>query len=435
MRVGIMGASLGTGNRGVSALGASLVKLVCQASDAAEPVMLIGSNRPTPVNVWVDGSPRTVPITNFRLSTKARLREHLAWIAFLALLYRFVPISACRRLLRRNPWIGTVAEASMVGDIRGGDSFSDIYGLRNFLLASLPVLTVIWIRGRIVLFPQTYGPFKHRAARALARYILRHAAPILSRDHESIETVRKLVGSEINVEFCPDVAFALDPIAPQAVSFTPPLPPKRGQTRVGINVNGLMFNGGYTRENMFGLKLNYPAYVTGLINAVLADPQMQVVLVPHTFAAADDVESDPEACNRARETIPDDQRQRVHLISGEYDQHEIKAIIGDCDFFIGSRMHSCIAALSQGIPTIGVAYSKKFHGVFASVGAKSWVIDARSVETETAVRRTIHHLGSRAEMRTQLGERPDEIRGEIRTKFAAMFAKNQAPLLTESTAS
>ena len=39
--------------------------------------------------------------------------------------------------------------------------------------------------------------------------------------------------------------------------------------------------------------------------------------------------------------------------------------------------HSCIAALSQGIPTVGLAYSKKFSGVFGSIGVDDLVIDLR----------------------------------------------------------
>lgn len=73
------------------------------------------------------------------------------------------------------------------------------------------------------------------------------------------------------------------------------------------------------------------------------------------------------------------------MIAGEYDQHTIKGIIGRCDFFIGSRMHACIAALSQKIPTAAVAYSKKFKGVFDSIDVGNLVIDAREMETQEAV--------------------------------------------------
>ena len=65
------------------------------------------------------------------------------------------------------------------------------------------------------------------------------------------------------------------------------------------------------------------------------------------------------------------------IVDREYDQHEIKGVIGMCDFFVGSRMHACIGALSQGIPCVGVAYSMKFRGVFESVGVADWVVDSR----------------------------------------------------------
>ena len=37
-------------------------------------------------------------------------------------------------------------------------------------------------------------------------------------------------------------------------------------------------------------------------------------------------------------------------------------------------MHACIAALSHGIPTTAVAYSKKFIGFFDSVGLGDYVM-------------------------------------------------------------
>jgi hypothetical protein len=44
-----------------------------------------------------------------------------------------------------------------------------------------------------------------------------------------------------------------------------------------------------------------------------------------------------------------------------------------------------IAALSQYVPTVGVAYSDKFKGVFESVGAGHTVIDARVVDSGSAI--------------------------------------------------
>jgi polysaccharide pyruvyl transferase WcaK-like protein len=423
--IGIMGASLGTGNRGVSALGASLVKLLTQSRPGSHAVMLIGRRETTPFPLTVAGKLCSIPVVNFRMSPKSALRDHLLWIALLALLYRFSPFEVWRAALRRrNPWIKTVAEAVLVGDIRGGDSFSDIYGLRGFLLASLPILTVIWVRGSIVLFPQTYGPYKHWLARAVARSILRRSSCILSRDQDSMETVRQLIGSTDRLRFCPDVAFALEPVRPSVPAIDPPLSSSATGPLVGLNVNGLIYNGGYTRRNMFGLKLDYRAMLGRLVDALLKDDSVQILLVPHTFGPADDVESDPQACREVRNALSAENQQRVHLVTYDYDQHEIKGVIGLCDFFVGSRMHSCIAALSQGIPTLGVAYSKKFKGVFESVDAGDWVIDGRTIDADAAVKDVLSYFRRRNEMRAALAGKPERARFLLRDTFARLFTSS-----------
>ena len=70
-----------------------------------------------------------------------------------------------------------------------------------------------------------------------------------------------------------------------------------------------------------------------------------------------------------------------------YDQNEIKYIIGLCDFFLGARMHATIAALSQCIPAVGMAYSKKFAGVFETVGVEGCVVDMRTLNDQEILSR------------------------------------------------
>jgi polysaccharide pyruvyl transferase WcaK-like protein len=86
------------------------------------------------------------------------------------------------------------------------------------------------------------------------------------------------------------------------------------------------------------------------------------------------------------------------MVMGEHDQFAIKGIIGLCDFLIGSRMHACIAALSQGIPTVGVAYSKKFKGVFDSIEMGHMVSDARSVDMQSTIEDICIHFHNREQL-------------------------------------
>lgn len=419
--ISIMGATTDIGNRGVAALAASLVKLLSDHADPSSIVFLLPNRSPRPIIARVAGVPRQFEVVNLRISPKAPIGQQLPWILFVSFLFKYCPPLG-RVLGRKLRWVQQILASRMVGDIRGGDSFSDIYGWRRLVLGSLPLLAVYWLKNGFVLFPQTYGPFKHPVSRWYARLILNRASLILSRDRASLETVQSITNGARSAAFCPDVAFSLDSIQPESPSIEPPLPIGSSRVLVGINVNGLMYNGGYSRANMFGLKLDYPAFLPRAMASLLEDPHVHVLLIPHTFANPGSVESDLAACLKVRDALPASLRQRISSVASPYDQNEIKGIIGLCDFFVGSRMHACIAALSQGIPAIGVAYSKKFEGVFETVGAQDWVIDGRFVETAAAVDRTLQLFRQRQELRPTLVERVSAAQRQLRDTFYSLSA-------------
>ena len=91
----------------------------------------------------------------------------------------------------------------------------------------------------------------------------------------------------------------------------------------------------------------------------------------------------------------------------------IANVIGMCDFFIGTRMHSCIAALSQCIPAVGVAYSKKFKGVFATVDAEALVADMRSSDVAEILRIIGEAFASRRSMAARLRETVPEVKQRV----------------------
>ena len=414
-KIGILGTPVSAGNRGVLALGASLVNL-CSAHGAV--ILFLGHSDSQPASFRIEGQTRAVPLVNCRLSPRARLRDHLAWIVFACLLYRWLPMAWLRRALARvTPWIAALESVDFAGDVRGGDSFSDIYGLKGFFQGFLVAWTVLLVKGTMVQFPQTYGPYKSPLARCLAGYLLRRSCVVIARDKESQRLAQELVGSTREVWLSPDVAFSLEPVRPEEIELDPPLATCHlplATRPIGLNVSGLMYNGGYTRNNMFGLKLDYPAFLPTLVAALLREHTGELWLVPHTYGGRpDSVEDDPTACQQVRAALPPELRERVRLVAGEYDCHELKYIIGQCDFFIGSRMHACIAALSQGVPSVGVAYSKKFAGVFGSVGMGEWVVDARQVSTDQAVARVLELLRIRHALAEGLRQRSQDARAQL----------------------
>ena len=422
MKIGIMGTPVSSGNRGVLALGASLLNLCAGASGGGEVFLLLVNREARPVSFRVGGGDRLIPVENLRMSPVASPRKQVGVVVLLSLVYWAVPLSAVRLALRRfSPWIDSVAGSDVVGDVRGGDSFSDIYGLKRFVLAFLPVWSVLLIKGTMVQFPQTYGPFKSPVARWLARFILRKSSVIIARDRRSQAAAQALVAPGREILLSPDVAFSLDVCRPDAVVTDPPLSGPVPPGVLGLNVNGLMWNGGYTRDNMFGLKMDYAGFLKQLLPLLLDEHAGEVWLIPHTFAETGGVESDPAASHQLRDSLPVALRPRVRIVTREYNQHEMKGVIGQCDFFIGSRMHACIAALSQGVPCVGVAYSMKFAGVFESVGAGGWVVDGREVGNDEAVARILELYRQRDALRGPLGQAAEDARSQLQVVFRRLL--------------
>lgn len=434
MRVAIMGASLHTANRGVSALGASAAGLIWESQPDATVSLLIGNRDESAATLTIDDRIRVVPTVNYRLSPRAPWTQQLWCIVLLSLLYRVRWGSSRRWIVSACRWIRCVAESDLVVDIRGGDSFSDIYGLRNFLIDCLAVMSVIWVRGGIHLLPQTYGPFRSSLAKFVGRHILLRSNSILTRDRLSMEEVSRLTRTQRQATLCPDVAFALATRRPETLAARPPLPAARaGDTLIGLNVSGLVYYGGFTRSNMFGLRLDYREFLDALVARLLADPSNRILLVPHTFGREGSVESDPSASREVIARTSASLRDRLHLVTHPYDQHEIKGVIGMCDFFIGSRMHACIAALSQGIPTVGVAYSRKFAGVFETVGAVDWVVDGSTVEAAEALQRVTALFAARSTQPAALRSRVSAAKTTLARTFADLVHAHDLTVIAGAT--
>jgi colanic acid/amylovoran biosynthesis protein len=417
----VLGASFRTGNLGVNALAESTIKILLLRWPQAEIVLFGSGYRPEDLRVPVGDREITVRTVPVRFCKRLLIPYHFVWFALYGLLARLLPwAGARRRLFAHNPYCRALHEARLVVDITGGDSFSDIYGMRRFTLGFLQKWLVLLYGKSLVMMPQTYGPFTRAMARRLARYILNRARKVYSRDSAGIEYVKDLLGgrnADGKVLFAPDVAFLLDARKP-AVLDVDGLDRVRAASSVvvGLNISGLLYYGGYTGGNEFGLTVAYPELVHEVVDFLLQKKDVLVLLVPHVIPTQEyqgDVENDLKACLEVHERSSGRYPQRLFVARRPYDQGQIKYVIGLCDFFIGTRMHSCIAALSQGIPAVGLAYSKKFRGVFESVGVGELALDMRQGGIDEMVAGIERALAARDALAKRLQETIPPVRQQV----------------------
>lgn len=370
-RVCLFGGPLDTGNLGVSALGLATIAAASGRMDLQVQVFDHGEGVRARDVALPDGAVRILQ-RGLWFSRRVHRPESL---------YRLAGSSIANT--HANPTLEVMRGADAIWDISGGDSFSDIYGERRFLKVSVPKLVALQHARRLVLLPQTYGPFRQPVNRRIARRIVVGADQVWTRDHDSHGRLAELAGDDFDAgrhREGVDVAFLLPRVAPDLAGSDPILGwLEEGRSMVGVNVSGLL--GSPRARERFGLAADHQQAVTSLVRRFLECTDERIVLVPHVLG--DGGESDLVACRRVRDDLAD---ERVQVLSGPgLDATTTKWVVSHMQWMTGARMHATIAALSTMTPVTGIAYSDKMRGVFAACGVADHVADARALATPDLV--------------------------------------------------
>ncbi len=252
--------------------------------------------------------------------------------------------SVVQDLLTRRTVTRKLNGYDQVIDIGGGDSFADIYGIKRLAWIAYSQRTAARIGARLVLGPQTIGPFKSWVGRRLASHSLAGADVVIARDQQSALEAAALGVDEARIVLSTDSVFAL----------RQEIPLRRSD--VLLNVSGLLW-----RENPHVDASVYRRAVVDLIHALRAEGR-EITLLPHVLANGthdDDVAVIPDVRDAAGSDF-----EVFHPV----DVFEARQLISGAQAVIGARMHAVLNALSQGVPALPWAYSRKFRPLMEGLG-------------------------------------------------------------------
>ncbi len=324
---------------------------------------------------------------------------------------------------RLHPFVRALDQCDAVLDVSGGDSFSDIYGSHRFWSVIRPKLIAKRRGIPLVLLPQTYGPFRSERKRRVAREAVLAASMAWARDRYSFEALKALLGSDFDESRHRegvDMAFnlrAIDPSEKLGSEIHQWIREKESHPLIGLNVSGLIGLELDRAKRRFGLRANYLDVLLGLIRAVMQQPDLRLLLIPHVMSPPESPGSDTEACLRVLEKLSPCLTSRIRVAPTRLDECEVKWLISQMDWFCGTRMHSTIAGLSSGVPTAAIAYSDKTLGVFESCGVENQVIDPRQLQTQAVVERLIESFEGRALTRQVLSTTTDSVKARAAGQF------------------
>lgn len=242
---------------------------------------------------------------------------------------------------------------ALVAAINGGDGFSDIYGTETFLFRLHDTNYAMRKGIPVIILPQTLGPFNDKRNFLIAKKILRYAKKVYVRDDKFTEDLKKI---DVSYETTKDLSAYMTP---------QPWNIKIPKDSIGINISGLAYSNRF--RSLTGQFEQYPA----LINEIIKHFQQKrhtIYLIPHSYCynKPEEANDDLIACRDTYKNLND--KNGVIFIDKNLTSPQVKYVISQMSFFIGTRMHANFAAIYTGVPVFGLAYSYKFEGAFTING-------------------------------------------------------------------
>ncbi len=153
-------------------------------------------------------------------------------------------------------------------------------------------------------------------------------------------------------------------------------------------------------------QIAYEATLTDFVDWLIEERNAQVVFVPqvtHALAGDDDRVVAARIVGRLR------QSDAALLLTAELRPGEVKGLCGEMKYFVGTRMHSNIFALSMGVPALAIGYLPKTEGLMEQLGLEAWTLPIETLDVRMLQDAYTRLVACERELRQWLAERVPEI--------------------------
>jgi colanic acid/amylovoran biosynthesis protein len=277
-----------------------------------------------------------------------------------------------------------------------GNIFATVghFGL-PLLLSAFTVFYALLLRKPFYVLPQSIGPFRRGWERELTRRLYSAARIVYVREPVSLKIAQEIGLPVERLKLVPDLAFAL-PAGPardaEALLIQHGVTasgPRLGVTAINRLLKNVSVETWCQYEDALALTLTH--FIERYGGTVIFCPQV---------TGPTDREDDRQAAHRIVEKMG--HPPQAVLIDEPLPPSQLKALYGQLDLFLGTRMHSIIFAVGMAVPVIAIAYLTKTQGLAQMLDLQAWTIPLAEV-TEGKLWPMLETLWQRrAELRAHL---------------------------------
>lgn len=212
----------------------------------------------------------------------------------------------------------------------------------------------------------SYGPMKDRRNIVEARFASKYIFDVmLAREKESANQMISGACINKNIPVSPDIA--------NLMRYST----NDGDGRfVGISVSYQIIRQWKSNES-------YLECVAELIKHIIWKTNLSVILIPNEYTPENEY-NDIHVALEIHRLLNCTDRVIVPDVKN-MNSTQIKNLIAACDILVASRYHSCVAALSSGVPTLVVGWHYKYSELLHLYGQDKWILSSEDCSKDKLV--------------------------------------------------
>lgn len=293
--------------------------------------------------------------------------------------------------------------------VKGGGAFhafsSNAYWEYYLWYNTFHIILALALKKRVIVLPNSFGPFPGLRNKRVVRNAFSKVGWIAARESISAETLSKVICRDVSVK--PDLGFYLKPRYSLRVNKI--LQEWTGSEVIIITLRPWRFPENGNPDNAYR---NYILSIVELINWAHSEG-LRPIVVAHCLGPSAH-EDDRYAIRTLSQFI---EEKDVEIVDTEdMDCEEVAALYGAAFITVGTRFHSVIFSLAQGIPSIAIGYGgNKAKGILKDIGLENWHLPIEHAEGRSVVRMSQNLLTSMHQVKITLRNLQDNLENDRRT--------------------
>ncbi len=324
----------------------------------------------------------------------------------LSMLYQLIMVNLSKeKLIARYENYRSLNESDYIvvcgGGFLGGRKFDSFMHLFQIYINTK-------FEKKVIMMGTSIEPITNKFVKKMTERILKKVDFIYAREVITYDYLNEFM-PENKYELIPDMAFMLEDVK-EELEYVNELK-KEFKYIYGLTVRKWDFPEEKNGKELFE---KYKKELAKFIEYKAQKDNSLFVFVPQVIVEHG---NDANVAKEIRNLMQEDLKKHFVILEDDIHPNEVKQLIWNFDFFIGTRMHSNIFSTSMEVPTIAIAYEKKTNGIMHTVELDDYVLEMKSITFDQLCELSKKQMDNKNNIKNHLKKRIKLIRKEIMRKI------------------